>query len=593
MFKIDELVLYDNNDKEYSYKFSKGINYFIGDNATGKTEFYKFLDYMLGDSISIDDVEQPWFKPFNKATLKFTYNNISYCATRTKDPQINTFKLADEEYSESIPKSFYVDRLNQVFGGNRNIMNSIKEFTGESYTYRVFTMFNFLGEKGQGLMNNFLDKSTRDIEYRIKLPSLLDLIFNEHIQDIFYLEKEIDKLEKEVKKLEKAVYREEYVLDQINECINILDINVVYSGTNGANVLDKLEEAKNLNSKQKKKQEDIIELEFLFNHINEQIKTYKSSTENLKQIDIANKNRKTLLGNLSEIIDNKPEFKYMVEPIVKLTKDMDNSISFTNYVIADKTINELEKKRNKIKKQLNESKHFDRMYNLTQKEKACVLLENYLKEDKITSSKDQLKTKLEQIANKRKDLQILKKYQDYNKVEKLSEKMTKYYKAGISAKIVKDDTSVDGFRISYIKNGNTLQPKKTEEIAEDNELTTFEVNYCEGSMARHTLIQLSGYLAFLELLLREKRYPILPILVIDHISKPFDSTNIKGIGEIINFASSDIGEDNLQIFLFDDEHYNTLALKPNHSEELVTESKTGFIPFYIPPSKEEQKEQEK
>lgn len=589
MFKIDELILYDNNDKEYTYKFSKGINYFVGDNATGKTEFYKFLDYMLGDSTPINDIEQPWFKPFNKATLKFTYNNITYCATRTKDPQTNMFKLADEEQSEIIPKSFYVDRLNQVFGGNRNVMDNIKEFTGESYSHRVFTMFNFLGEKGQGLMNNFLDKSTRDTEYRIKMPSLLDLIFNNHLQEIFNLEKEIEQLLKEVKKLEKTVFKEEYIIDQINECINVLDLNIVFNGTNSIKVLTQLEEAKKLNSKQKKKQEDVIELEFLFNHITEQIKTYKSSTENLKQIDIANKNRKILLDNLNEIIDDKPEYKYMVEPLLKLTEEMENSISFTNYIIADKTINELERKRNKIKKQLNESKHFDKMYNLSQKEKAFVLLENYLKEANITSSKEQLKIKLEQISTKRKDLQVLKKHQDINKIKALSEKITEYYSSGVSAKIVQDDISVDGFKITYIKNGNILQPQKTEEITEGDVLTTVDVNYCEGSMARHTLVQLSGYLAFLDLLLKEKCYPIVPILVIDHISKPFDSTNKKGIGEIINYASSNIGENNLQIFLFDDEHYNDLALKPNHAEELITENKTGFIPFYFPSTRKKDK----
>ena len=58
------------------------------------------------------------------------------------------------------------------------------------------------------------------------------------------------------------------------------------------------------------------------------------------------------------------------------------------------------------------------------------------------------------------------------------------------------------------------------------------MNYYTGSMARHTLMQLSGYLGFLKLLLEENKYPIIPFLVIDHISKPFDKDNSLAIGKI-------------------------------------------------------------
>lgn len=107
-----------------------------------------------------------------------------------------------------------------------------------------------------------------------------------------------------------------------------------------------------------------------------------------------------------------------------------------------------------------------------------------------------------------------------------------------------------------------------------------EVNYYIGSMARHTLIQLCGYLGFLKILLTEEKYPIIPILVIDHISKPFDTSNARAIGQVINKAYEKIGKESLQIFMFDDEEYTTLALQPEHSENLVTDKKSGFNPFY-------------
>ena len=106
-------------------------------------------------------------------------------------------------------------------------------------------------------------------------------------------------------------------------------------------------------------------------------------------------------------------------------------------------------------------------------------------------------------------------------------------------------------------------------------------NYYIGSMARHTLIQLCGYLSFLELLIRENKYPLIPILVIDHISKPFDSCNRKAIGVILQHFYKIVKIDDLQIFMFDDETYEDLSIIPNHYEDLVNDNKSGFNPFFF------------
>lgn len=52
---------------------------------------------------------------------------------------------------------------------------------------------------------------------------------------------------------------------------------------------------------------------------------------------------------------------------------------------------------------------------------------------------------------------------------------------------------------------------------------------------------------------------IIPFLVIDHISKPFDASNAKAIGQVIEKAYTYIGKENLQIFMFDDEEYSGYA----------------------------------
>jgi hypothetical protein len=61
LFKLIELSLYGEKEGEiYSYPFTDGINYFKVKNESGKTEFYTFLDYMLGADIDISDYD--WYR---------------------------------------------------------------------------------------------------------------------------------------------------------------------------------------------------------------------------------------------------------------------------------------------------------------------------------------------------------------------------------------------------------------------------------------------------------------------------------------------------------------------------------------------------
>lgn len=584
MFKIEKLILVSDEEQEYTYTFAKGINYFQGRNDTGKTEFYEFLDYMFGRSEQLD-LSKEWYDHLSKAILIFTYNDISYAITRTKEPDCNYFEYVDEKDNEGIiPLRVYNERLNSVFGINKEIATNIKEFTGENDSFRIFTMFNFLGETRQGVMNDFFDKCSK-VEYKLKLYALLDLIFNKNINEIMSLENELEQLTKEIKDLEKTEFKYEYINNQINDCINILGLGIIYDGTNKKKILNKLEEIKQLNSIQKKKSENIIELEYLFNHINEQIKVYENAQVDINQIDIANKNRELLLENLNEIINDNPDFEYLVTPIKETLNEVKKSISLTNYLITDKTILELRKRRKEIKQELDNSRHYSKLYDLNEKERACALLESFLNESGFESSFHSIKEKRNRLTEIRKKLITLKKSQDNAKIEKLSEDITNLYKEAKSSNLVNMDMRNDGFTIKYFKSGNSLQTFRNESIKEDDIEKTVEVNYSKGSMARHTLIQLTGYLGFLKLLLNENKYPLIPLFVIDHISKPFDPDNRKGIGEILNQAITEIGEDNLQIILFDDKSYDEIGLKPNKSENLVNKNKTGFIPFYTPPRK--------
>ena len=184
-----------------------------------------------------------------------------------------------------------------------------------------------------------------------------------------------------------------------------------------------------------------------------------------------------------------------------------------------------------------------------------------------------MQNKKKRVKEIKQELKYLQNADDITKIDYISTLITEIYSsAGICSDVVSKDTAKMGFRIKYYKNGNIIQPVITTDDKEEN--------YYTGSMARHTLMQLSGYLGFLKVLLEENKYPIIPLLVLDHISKPFDKENSEAIGKIFEKAFELIGKQNLQVFIFDDERYDTLGIKPEHAETMERDGKTGFNPFY-------------
>jgi hypothetical protein len=245
--------------------------------------------------------------------------------------------------------------------------------------------------------------------------------------------------------------------------------------------------------------------------------------------------------------------------------------------IYNNTIQELKKQKEAVKNDIVANETRFTRYDISDKSRSVALVEEYLKVD-IEYNTDELEEK-RKLAKELKDkIRILQHSDDAEKIRNLSDLITKLYKSANNVSdIIKNDNGLEGFYIQYYKKGNLLQPKirsSSSQNKDENE------NYYIGSMARHTLIQLCGYLGFLQLLIKENKYPLIPILVIDHISKPFDSSNRNAIGMILQQFYKTVGIDELQIFMFDDENYKDLSIIPSHYENLITDKKSGFNPFF-------------
>lgn len=586
MFKISKLIMYSIDDKIFTYEFELGINYFRGKNSSGKTEFYNFIDFMFGSS---DDImKKPWYvDSLKKATMIFEMDDIKYCISRTREPDINYLYYFEESESDPIDLREYKDKLNSIFARDINLLKDIRNFTDEELTYRSFTMFNFLGEKRQGAIHDFLDKCS-DVRYSVKLSPILNFIFNKNLEKIYELQKELEDMIADLKEMEINSARYDFILKQVNNNLQKLDGNIWYTGKNVDDIRKHLNTIKNMqNTEKKKKEKNIVDLEVMFNNISEQIKVYENSISDTKQFEKENENRKLLLSKLDDLIKENDDFDYLVEPLKNLLTNIENTIAFSKYVISDNTIKELKKQKEKLRIEIRRNDSRFKIYTLEDKSKSIALIEDYLSTD-VHSLDEEIKAKKKRIREIREELKALQASDDSKKIREISEYITNlYYSAKEISSVVEDDMNQEGFKIQYFKRGNILQPVVTKVIEADNNMDEKkEVNYYIGSMARHTLIQLCGYLAFLNLLLKDKRYPLIPILVIDHISKPFDEKNSKAIGKVISMAYESIGKENLQIFMFDDEQFETLSIQPDHFENLVNENKTGFNPFFISYSNE-------
>ena len=257
------MKLHNIDDSEmFDYDFTEGINYFIGKNDSGKTEFYTFIDFMFGADLNL--YKRDWFKDtLLYADLYVKSNDIVFVLTRyLNDENINFFRYADEASQDAIRLDEYKERINHIFAQDDDCLQELRSFVGEDISFRTFTLFNFLGENRQGVLNDFFDKC-KDIRYSIKLPAILNYIFNKNLAEIEALKKKESELVPLLDSLEKKISRNEDISNRINRQLEILGIDKVFKGNNPEEILQEIENLQNMVSSKgtSKKKRTIDELE--------------------------------------------------------------------------------------------------------------------------------------------------------------------------------------------------------------------------------------------------------------------------------------------------------------------------------------------
>lgn len=580
MFRITKLKLKSDTSKEYEYDFSTGLNYVQGDNATGKTLFYNFFDYMLGDT-QTNISQRDGLAGIASATLEFEFDEIVYTIQRflveprcmfSRDGVFQTCSTLEE----------LKGLINDALCPSESSQQVVNSFMNANMTYRTFTLFNFLGEKRLGALNDFFDKSDQT-KYRVREAELLNLIFNQNPNLIKEKEDELQNLEQRISRLSALENERVFMIGQINQQLAILKSPVSFTGNNIKEIEKIIYEFEdNDEIIRSEKTRTLSELSFMINSISNQISDLSKRLSESKQIEEENRKRAELLSDLNLLIEGNPLYAPLVHSTKELLKDMSGSISMKDRKIQAETLKHMKAAKVELQQEIILNKKKYTPYSVDEKRAALIIVKNYLSEFSLKSHQENLNDLREKATELRKTIKDLKQTDNMNDINTISEKVTAYYTgAASSSSFVAEDTKKTGLSIRYIKNGNTLQPQFESEEENEGELVKRTVNYNCGSHARQTLIQVCGYCAFMEFLLGKKQYPLIPFLVIDHASKPLDKDSKKAIGSIFKELYQRIAKDNLQIFLFGTEQPDELGLKPEKTIHLVENTKTGFNPFLL------------
>ncbi|MCZ83271.1 hypothetical protein DXP92_03010 [Listeria monocytogenes] len=564
------------NKEEYTYSFKAGINFFKGKNDSGKTEFYKFIDFMFGSSYDISNI--PWYENLEKAVMFFQKDGIKYKIVRTKNSNINYFDYIDEPNYDNNEIDFeeYKAKLMAVFSPNEKNLRELRAFIDEDITYRTFTLFNFLGETRQGVVNDFFDKS-HEIKYALKLDSILNFIFNKNLEAINQLKIEFNSLTSDVNKIQAELESNNFIRKRINGLLLQLGVKKIFNGKNSSDIYMEIEKFEKMEEKPTNDKVDLSSLEIYYNTLSEQINEYDKIIQDSKQIENDNRNRESLLRNLQELVRDKKDYQYLINPIISTLNELENSISFSRYVRQDEVVKKLKEQKNDVKDEIQRQSSKFKMYSFNEKTEKIVILKDLLGQKNNEIDLEDLEKKKRRIKEIRYELKKLQNSEDKEKLNKISNLMTTLYKSSKEiSTISKTDFNNEGFHLEYIKKGNSIQTIIFDELNDKKD------RYYIGSMARHTMMQLCGYLSFLVMMIKEDRYPLIPFLVLDHISKQFDKENGKAIGSILAELYKNIDKEDLQIFIFDDETCENLNISADYSENLLLNNKTGFVPFYKP-----------
>lgn len=572
--RIKEIVLENISHEKFPYEFENGVNYYKGINGCGKTEFLKFMDYMLGSSTV--KLEGEWYNDFYKGTISIEKKGTEYKFSRFRDKTKFLFQINDEQ--EEICNSEHYIAYLSVVATEENSRN-LQEFriaTGIDLTCRSCAPFMFLDETAMesSSRSNFLTKC-KDYKYQKWVSMILDYLFHPQSSDIYLIRKEIEALKIKLKKQQETLNQLDLYKKSINESLKGLNSKIEFSN-NIDNVRKEFEKIKSFSNTSKIPN---IEHVYQLNDITEKIKSINDSKDDLRNFNKSAQNRKEMLERMKKLISINEDYKIFVEPISRILEELTTTVSFSEILLKHKNETNLTKIEQELKHELEVKNNNKRYIELDDKIQSISIGERFLNLYEKEYEEINIQETIDSLKNKEDELDKIMHNLDEEKLRDFSKIVMKLYKSAENVSpLVKSDFEMEGFILDYIEKNNAIVPSiiiYDDDKHEDN----VHVMMYRGSQARASIIQLCGYCALQILIQKDKTIPCFPLIVMDHITKPYSEENLKAIGSILNKFYEIIGTQNFQIIMLDIKDPKELNIANYTEKEFLTEKKSGFIPW--------------
>lgn len=461
--------------------------------------------------------------------------------------------------------------LNSLFLESADEPASLSEYVGQELTYRTFTLFSFLSEITVGRINGFFSKLL-ETKYRVKQRPLFDYLFSTDPDRIVFLQRKIAELNKQARELEARRAFNNHYLEAVNQELAKLGIVERFDGGNAAVISELVESAAisiELDSSSSLMANDVVEADQLRNDI----KAQKQMIHELKGAKSQDAKRYRLLDRLSSLIVCDDSRTELLGPTCNLLNEIEASIPRKDLDLQKELLEHKESRLAQLEAKLTAANVVFNPLDFNEKNKAVLVVNEYLFQYSALCKPDGLGDVKKEISKLKKELFKLKHSDNDASINFISDTVTDlYHSASQASSFVESDFKQPDFYIKFQKEGVGLQPTFTE--GEDS------VDVFTGSRARHTLMQVCGYFAFMHYLLPRRNVPFVPLLAFDHVSSPFDKESRGAIGAIISKFYSLVDKDGVQLFLFETEDPDTLGIVPDNYISLVSDVQTGFNPFY-------------
>lgn len=515
--------------------------------------------------------EAPWFKEsLQAAKMQISFNGHVFILYR--DLLDNEFRLViDGTACKVSDLEEYRRYLNSLFLESADEPASLSEYVGQDLTYRTFTLFSFLSEVTVGRINSFFSKLL-ETKYRVKQRPLFDYLFSIDANRIVLLQRKIADLNKQARELEARRAFNNHYLEAVNQELAKLGIVERFDGINAAVISELVESAAIstiLDSSSSLNANDVVEAD----QLRDDIKAHKQMIHELNGTKIQDAKRHRLLDRLSSLIAEDDSRADLLDQTCSLLNEIEVSIPRKDLDLQTALLERKENRLTHLEAKLTAANVVFNPLDFNEKSKAVLVVNEYLSQYSALCKPDNYDDVKKEISRLKRELFKLKHSDDDTSINFISDTVTDlYHSASPASSFVVSDFKQLDFHIKFQKEGVGLQPTFTE--GEDS------VDVFTGSRARHTLMQVCGYFAFMHYLLPKRNIPLVPLLAFDHVSSPFDEESRGAIGAIISKFYSLVDKDDVQLFLFETEDPDALGIVPDKYISLVSDVQTGFNPFY-------------